>query len=113
MLRIKIPPAHNFSVFIDLAKNIPEKWMLGRMDKKGNFILNEIECEIDDVQAIIELHDYKKLPFNQLALITFDLKLIYGFDSDEFKKILFKKYKSEINQETEIAIILYKLIETA
>ena len=113
MLKIKIPPTHNYSVFIDLAENIPEEWLLGRIDEKGSVILNEIECEIDNKQAIIELQDYHKKPFAALTALNFIIKLSYGIDSTEFKKVLIKKHGGTINSKTEVAIVLYKLIETA
>ncbi len=111
MLRIKSTPSHNYSVFVDLAENINPEWMLGKIDENGNVIQKEIECEIDGTQAIIELHDYFKEPFEKLTLLNFILKLGYGIPSVNFKKMLIKKYKGKINSKTEIAIILYKFIE--
>ena len=111
MLRIKSTPNHNYSVFVDLAENIDPKWMLGKIDENGKVIQKEIECELDGTQAIIELQDYFKETFERLTLLNFTLKLGYGIPSDEFKKMLIKKYKGKINSKREIVIILYKFIE--
>jgi len=111
MLKIKSTPNHKYSIFIELSENVDPEWCLGRVDKDGNFIENEVECEIDDKKALIKMHDYFKYPFDQLTMLSFILKLGYGFDGKMCQKILVAKYGNKINAKTEITVILYQLIE--
>lgn len=113
MLTIKSTPNHKYSIFIELSENIDPEWCLGRIDEKGNFIEKEVECEINGKKALIKMHDYFKEPFDKLPLLNFILKLGYGFDGKMCQKILAAKYPGKINAKTQIAIILYELLEIA
>lgn len=111
MLKIKSSPNHQFDIFVELASNIDPEWLLGRFDKNGNLIEKEIECELDEKQAIIKLYDYFKKPFLLLPILNFVIRLGYGFDGKTCQQILKSKYGNKINNNTEIAIIQYELIE--
>lgn len=113
MLSIKSTPQHKFSIFIELSENINPDWCLGRMDKNGNFIQDEVECTIDGTSALVKLHDYFKKTVQELPLLSFILKLGYGFDGKECQKLLYKKYGNKINHQTNVTIILYQLLEIA
>ena len=110
MLILKSTPKHNFSIFIELNDQLDPEWMLGRFDKDGKLIENEIECELDGKQAIIKLYDYFKEDFERLPLLNFILRLGYGFDGKFCQKILLKKYP-KITKDTKVGVVLYELIE--
>jgi len=111
MLRIKSQPKHNVSWFIEPSENIDPEWMLGRFDKEGNLIENEIEVTLDDKQVIIKLYDYFKETFERLPLLTFTIRDGYDMDGKEFQKNLLKKYGNKINAKTEMWIVQYKVLE--
>jgi len=113
MLAIKSTPSHKFSVFVEIADNIDPEWCIGRIDQDGNFIEAEVECTIDGTKALIKIHDYFKETYYKLPLLNFIIKLVYGFDSKTFMKLLAKKYGNKINGNTQITIILYELLEIA
>jgi len=112
-LKLKIPKAHNFNLFIEPMANIDPEWMLGRIDKDGKVIENEVEATVDEKKCIIKLHDFFKKPFKELSCLNFIYKLYYGIDEKIIKKALVAKYKEKINSETQFAIVLYEIKEIA
>jgi len=113
MLKLKSPPTHGFSVFIDLVENLDFEKLIGRINEKGNLINNEVECTIDDKPCIIKIHDYFKESYDTLPCLGFIFKLAYGFDGKTAQQILRKKFPDKINLKTEVAVILYEIKEIA
>jgi hypothetical protein len=111
MLKIKSPKPHNFSVFTELVENIDFEKLIGRMDDKGHFIENETEAEIDGKMCLIKIKRYFKENFAALGMLDFIWMNNYGFDGRTAQSIFKKKYPEKINAKTEVAIILYELIE--
>jgi len=95
---------NDFAVFVLPTANIDSKWF------NPIETVKEIEAEIDGENCVIEIHDILKVPFAQLRLIEFQLKFYLGIDTNNFKKMLVKKYGYKI-KKAEISFVLYKFIE--
>ncbi len=102
-LKIKSQNTHNYFVFVKADSEIDAEWA-------NIFLPKEIEAQIDEKKAVIRIEDYHKIHFSKLQLVEFIIKLCFGIDISEFKKLLVKKYGSEI-QTHDIYFGLYKLIE--
>jgi len=109
-LEIKSTPPHNFDVDIKLYTEIDPEYMLGRIDKDGNVIENEIEVLIDGKQALIKLYSCFKKQFQELPALDFIIRLAKGIDGRQLQHALIKKYGS-IQPTTEVLIYEYELLE--
>lgn len=112
MLKLKSPPNHNFALAILLASEVNPEWLLGKITDDGKFIQNEIECTIDEKQAMIKLIDQWKMKISELSLADAILQLGLGLTSQTVKAVLNKKHPG-LKPETEVRLIIYQLMEVA
>lgn len=110
MLRIKSSPKHNKDIFIKPSFDVDPEWMLGRIDKDGNFIENEVECILDDRHCIIKLQNFQKKQFQFLPLLRMMLSG-FGIEPEKEQQIMRLNHGNKIKPHTELYIIQYELID--